>query len=91
VPLAPGVHHAAGRQAKQDCEINAAKRWLAAHAARYATGNDTLLGDDLYAINPSADKCGCTVFISSSPASLRLTCTWAGGWKPWSRAAISTP
>lgn len=39
-------------QVKQDCEINAAKRWLAAHAARYATGNDTLLGDDLYAHQP---------------------------------------
>jgi len=37
---------------KQDCEINAAKRWLAAHAGRYATGNDTLLGDDLYAHQP---------------------------------------
>ena len=37
---------------KQDCEINAAKRWLAAHAARYATGNDTLLGDDLDAHQP---------------------------------------
>jgi hypothetical protein len=39
-------------QVKQDCEINAAKRWLAAHAGRYATGNDTLLGDDLYAHQP---------------------------------------
>jgi len=37
---------------KQDCEINAAKRWLTAHAARYATGNDTLLGDDRYAQQP---------------------------------------
>jgi hypothetical protein len=37
---------------KQDCEINAAKRWLAAHAGRYTTGNDTLLGDDLYAHQP---------------------------------------
>jgi len=39
-------------QAKQDCEINAAKRWLAAHAGRYSTGNDTLLGDDIYAHQP---------------------------------------
>jgi len=39
-------------QIKQDCEINAAKRWLSAHAAGYATGNDTLLGDDLYAHQP---------------------------------------
>ncbi len=39
-------------QVKQDCEITAAKRWLAAHAQRYFTGNDTLLGDDLYAHQP---------------------------------------
>jgi hypothetical protein len=39
-------------QVKQDCEINAAKRWLLAHAQRYSTGNDTLLGDDLYAHQP---------------------------------------
>ena len=38
--------------AKQDCEIAAAKRWLAANAERYRTGNDTLLGDDLYAHQP---------------------------------------
>jgi hypothetical protein len=37
---------------KQDCEIAAAKRWLKANAARYATGNDTLLGDDIYAHQP---------------------------------------
>ncbi len=32
--------------------IAAAKRWLAANAERYHTGNDTLLGDDLYAHQP---------------------------------------
>ncbi len=39
-------------QTKQDCEIAAAKRWLAAHATLYHTGNDTFLGDDLYAHQP---------------------------------------
>lgn len=52
VPLRPEFITPQDGQAKQDCEINAAKRWLAAHAARYATGNDTLLGDDLYAHQP---------------------------------------
>jgi hypothetical protein len=52
VPLRPEFIVPQDGQAKQDCEINAAKRWLAAHAARYATGNDTLLGDDLYAHQP---------------------------------------
>jgi len=37
---------------KQDCEIAAAKRWLAANATRYLDGAVTLLGDDLYAHQP---------------------------------------
>lgn len=52
VPLRPEFITPQDGQEKQDCEINAAKRWLAAHAGRYATGNDTLLGDDLYAHQP---------------------------------------
>lgn len=52
VPLRPEFITPQDGQAKQDCEINAAKRWLAAHAGRYSTGNDTLLGDDLYAHQP---------------------------------------
>jgi len=52
VSLRPEFIRPQDGQVKQDCEINAAKRWLAAHAARYSTGNDTLLGDDLYAHQP---------------------------------------
>ena len=52
VPLRPEFITPQDGQVKQDCEIAAAKRWLAAHAARYHTGNDTLLGDDLYAHQP---------------------------------------
>jgi len=52
VPLRPEFITPQDGQIKQDCEINAAKRWLAAHAERYSTGNDTLLGDDLYAHQP---------------------------------------
>jgi len=52
VPLRPEFIRPQDGQVKQDCEINAAKRWLAAHAGRYCTGNDTLLGDDLYAHQP---------------------------------------
>ena len=52
VPLCPEFITPQDGQVKQDCEINAAKRWLWAHAARYTTGNDTLLGDDLYAHQP---------------------------------------
>jgi hypothetical protein len=52
LPLRPEFITPQDGQVKQDCEINAAKRWLAAHAERYSTGNDTLLGDDLYAHQP---------------------------------------
>ena len=52
VPLRPEFILPQDGSDKQDCEINAAKRWLHAHAARYSTGNDTLLGDDLYAHQP---------------------------------------
>ena len=52
VPLRPEFIVPQDGQVKQDCEINAAKRWLAAHTERYSTGNDTLLGDDLYAHQP---------------------------------------
>ena len=65
VIVAPGQRHAIALRpefmvpqdghSKQDCEIAAAKRWLAKEAARYLpglNGNATLLGDDLYAHQP---------------------------------------
>ena len=52
VPLRPEFITPQDGHLKQDCEIAAAKRWLQAHAQRYSTGNDTLLGDDLYAHQP---------------------------------------
>jgi hypothetical protein len=38
---------------KQDCERNAAKRWLAKHGAEYQWLSPTLLGDDLYSDYPT--------------------------------------
>lgn len=52
LPLRPEFITPQDGNKKQDCEIAAAKRWLAAHAQHYSTGNDTLLGDDLYAHQP---------------------------------------
>jgi hypothetical protein len=37
---------------KQDCELNAGKRWLSKHSAEYAWLKPTLLGDALYAHYP---------------------------------------
>jgi hypothetical protein len=39
---------------KQDCERNAAKRWLATHAERMAPLQPIYLGDDLFACQPIA-------------------------------------
>ena len=58
-------------RSKQDCELNAAKRWLAAHAGRYATGMTPCWAMVSTPINPSAARCCCTGLISSSPASPR--------------------
>ena len=69
-------------QAKQDCEINAAKRWLAAHATRYATGNDTLLGDDLYAHQPFCRQVllhGFHFLFTCKPASHAHLSSWVEG------------
>lgn len=41
---------------KQDCEIAAAKRWLEQNGATYASLNATLLGDDLYAHQPTCRR-----------------------------------
>lgn len=37
---------------KQDCEIEAAKRWVNTHGAYYARWNVTILGDDLFSRQP---------------------------------------
>ncbi len=52
IPLRPEFIVPQDGHKKQDCEINASKRWLENHSAFYRTGNDTLLGDDLYAHQP---------------------------------------
>ena len=52
IPLRPEFIIPQDGSTKQDCEINAGKRWLDNNGAFYNTGNDTLLGDDLYAHQP---------------------------------------
>lgn len=42
---------------KQDCEQNAAKRWIASHANWFEDQPITLLGDDLYSRQPMAEYC----------------------------------
>jgi hypothetical protein len=82
VPLRPEFITPQDGQVKQDCEINAAKRWLAAHAARYTTGNDTLLGDDLYAHQPFCRQVllhGFHFLFTCKPASHATLHQWVEG------------
>ena len=52
IPLRPEFIVPQDGDNKQDCEIKAGKRWLEKNGAFYNTGNDTILGDDLYAHQP---------------------------------------
>jgi hypothetical protein len=52
IPLRPEFIVPRDGENKQDCEINASKRWLEKNGAFYQSGNDTILGDDLYAHQP---------------------------------------
>ena len=54
IPVAPEMITNAdnGNSKKQDCERNAAKRWLIKHADEYKWLSPTLLGDDLYSNYP---------------------------------------
>jgi hypothetical protein len=52
VPLEPEFVAPQDGHDKQDCESKAARRWLAAHGARYAGLNPIYLGDDLYSRQP---------------------------------------
>ncbi|MEK7295434.1 MAG: ISNCY family transposase, partial [Actinomycetota bacterium] len=66
VIVAPGQPHALSLRpefiipqdghTKQDCEIAAAKRWLEKNHTRYAPLQATLLGDDLYAHQPTCRR-----------------------------------
>ena len=85
VPLRPEFMVPQDGQVKQDCEINAAKRWLAAQAERYSSGNDTLLGDDLYAHQPFCRQVlrhGFHFILTCKPASHSHLSRWVQALEP---------
>ncbi len=55
VPMVPEFIVPQDGMNKQDCEIAAAKRWLATHAQTYRSMAITVLGDDLYCHQPSCE------------------------------------
>ena len=72
IPLEPEFIVPQDGAEKQDCENMAAKRWLAAHAPRYAALDPVYLGDDLFlSPNRSARRCWIAEATSSSSASRR--------------------
>jgi len=55
LPLMPEFIAPQDGAEKQDCERNAAKRWLTAHAERFRTLRPVYLGDDLFSSQPMAE------------------------------------
>ncbi len=56
IPLRPEFITPQDGHTKQDCEIAAAKRWLEKNGATYCPLKATLLGDDLYAHQPTCRR-----------------------------------
>jgi hypothetical protein len=77
LPLPPEFIAPQDGAQKQDCERNAAKRWLAKHAPALARYRPIYLGDDLFACQPIATA------IQASGGSFILTC------KPSSHTTIA--
>ena len=72
LPLMPEFIAPQDGAEKQDCERNAAKRWLAAHAQRLMDMRPIYLGDDLFACQPIADAitaAGGDFLLTAKPAS----------------------
>src|ERR1700722_13550287 len=67
IPLEPEFLVPQDGAEKQDCENMAAKRWLAAHAERYAVLDPVYLGDDLFSRQPLCqavlDRGGHFIFV----------------------------
>lgn len=64
---------------KQDCELNAAKRWLAAHGDDYRRRRVTVLGDDLYCHEPFCRELlaqGFGFILVCKPESHAVTYEW---------------
>ena len=66
---------------KQDCELEAAKRWLASHGAEYAWLKPTLLGDDLFSHDPFCRR------VLDAGYSFIFTCKDSS--HPWLRETVA--
>jgi len=72
LPLMPEFIAPQDGTEKQDCERNAARRWLAAHGDRVKALRPVYLGDDLFACQPIAEAitpAGGDFLLTAKPAS----------------------
>ncbi len=72
-------------EAKQDCEINAAKRWITGVGNKYASMGVTLLGDDLYARQPFCEdilKAGFHFLFTCKSSSHKYLYEWVDDAEP---------
>ena len=79
IPLAPEFVRPQDGAEKQDCELNAAKRWLAAWGDDYSPLKITLLGDDLYCHEPfcrEAVNRGLDFILVCKPDSHAIVAEW---------------
>jgi hypothetical protein len=79
IPLAPEFIRPQDGAEKQDCELNAAKRWLANHGDHYSPLGITVLGDDLYCHEPFCRELlqrGMDCILVCQPASHPLVYEW---------------
>jgi len=79
IPLAPEFVRPQDGVAKQDCELNAAKRWLAAWGDDYSPLKITILGDDLYCHEPfcrEALQRGFDFILVCKPDSHAIVAEW---------------
>lgn len=82
LPLAPEFIAPQDGAEKQDCERNAAKRWLARHAVGLAHMRPVFLGDDLFACQPVAEaiqNAGGHFILTCKPASHRTVTEYLYG------------
>jgi hypothetical protein len=83
-PLAPEFVCPQDGQVKQDCELNAATRWLRQWGARIAPWRTTLLGDDLYCHQPFCEQVlahGCAFLFVCLPPSHPLLYEWVADFE----------
>lgn len=82
LPLPPAFIAPQDGAEKQDCERNAAKRWLAAHGPALAPYRPVYLGDDLFACQPIAaamQACGGSFILTCKPSSHQTIAEYLDG------------